>query len=113
MISAEVTHSTFSLFLLLTIEIAALNLSLVNIQECGCELFLEKHKREHRVLTYCFFARGFVYCRNEELEPGWVAFGNGKLLHRPVSFDNKPHSLFQVVDQHTLQVKERVIADLQ
>ncbi|XP_061866393.1 probable E3 ubiquitin-protein ligase HECTD4 isoform X3 [Colius striatus] len=48
--------------------------------------------------------RGFVYCRNEELETGWVAFGNGKLLHRPVSFDNKPHSLFQVVDQHTLQV---------
>uniref|UniRef100_A0A452GVS4 HECT domain-containing protein n=1 Tax=Gopherus agassizii TaxID=38772 RepID=A0A452GVS4_9SAUR len=48
--------------------------------------------------------RGFVYCRNEELETGWVAFGNGKLLHRPVSFDNKPHSLFQVIDQNTLQV---------
>lgn len=46
-----------------------------------------------------------MYCRNEELETGWVAFGNSKLLHRPVSFDNKPHSLFQVVDQHTLQVK--------
>ncbi|ELW66573.1 hypothetical protein TREES_T100017074 [Tupaia chinensis] len=49
-------------------------------------------------------ARGFVYCRNEELEPGWVAFGSGSLLHRPVSFDNKPHSLFQVIDQNTLQV---------
>uniref|UniRef100_A0A4X2K6H4 HECT domain E3 ubiquitin protein ligase 4 n=1 Tax=Vombatus ursinus TaxID=29139 RepID=A0A4X2K6H4_VOMUR len=48
--------------------------------------------------------RGFVYCRNDELEPGWVAFGNGNLLHRPVSFDNKPHSLFQVIDQNTLQV---------
>ncbi|XP_062445744.1 probable E3 ubiquitin-protein ligase HECTD4 isoform X3 [Rhea pennata] len=48
--------------------------------------------------------RGFVYCRNEELETGWVAFGSNRLLHRPVSFDNKPHSLFQVVDQHTLQV---------
>ncbi|XP_057234090.1 probable E3 ubiquitin-protein ligase HECTD4 isoform X2 [Malurus melanocephalus] len=48
--------------------------------------------------------RGFVYCRNEELEAGWVAFGNGKLLHRPVSFDSKPHYLFQLVDQHTLQV---------
>ncbi|GAB5579058.1 probable E3 ubiquitin-protein ligase HECTD4 isoform X7 [Prionailurus iriomotensis] len=47
---------------------------------------------------------GFVYCRNEELEPGWVAFGSGGLLHRPVSFDNKPHSLFQVIDQNTLQV---------
>ncbi|XP_047684314.1 probable E3 ubiquitin-protein ligase HECTD4 isoform X5 [Prionailurus viverrinus] len=48
--------------------------------------------------------RGFVYSRNEELEPGWVAFGSGGLLHRPVSFDNKPHSLFQVIDQNTLQV---------
>ncbi|XP_036077417.1 probable E3 ubiquitin-protein ligase HECTD4 isoform X3 [Rousettus aegyptiacus] len=48
--------------------------------------------------------RGFVYCRNEDLEPGWVAFGSGCLLHRPVSFDNKPHSLFQVVEQNTLQV---------
>ncbi|XP_045441577.1 probable E3 ubiquitin-protein ligase HECTD4 isoform X11 [Pipistrellus kuhlii] len=48
--------------------------------------------------------RGFVYCRNEELEPGWVAFGSSSLLHRPVSFDNKPHSLFQVIDQNTLQV---------
>uniref|UniRef100_A0A8D0P9L2 HECT domain E3 ubiquitin protein ligase 4 n=1 Tax=Sus scrofa TaxID=9823 RepID=A0A8D0P9L2_PIG len=52
--------------------------------------------------------RGFVYCRNEELEPGWVAFGNGSLLHRPVSFDNKPHSLFQVIDQNTLQVCQMV-----
>ncbi|XP_013909607.1 PREDICTED: probable E3 ubiquitin-protein ligase HECTD4 [Thamnophis sirtalis] len=48
--------------------------------------------------------RGFVYSRNEELESGWVAFGNGRLLHRPVSFDSKPHSLFQVIDQNTLQV---------
>lgn len=47
-----------------------------------------------------------MYCRNEELEPGWVAFGNGSLLHRPVSFDNKPHSLFQVIDQNTLQVNK-------
>ncbi|XP_074211951.1 putative E3 ubiquitin-protein ligase HECTD4 isoform X4 [Camelus bactrianus] len=52
--------------------------------------------------------RGFVYCRNEELEPGWVAFGSGSLLHRPVSFDNKPHSLFQVIDQNTLQVCQMV-----
>ncbi|XP_029777317.1 probable E3 ubiquitin-protein ligase HECTD4 isoform X1 [Suricata suricatta] len=52
--------------------------------------------------------RGFVYCRNEELEPGWVAFGSGGLLHRPVSFDNKPHSLFQVIDQNTLQVCQMV-----
>ncbi|XP_010602797.2 probable E3 ubiquitin-protein ligase HECTD4 [Fukomys damarensis] len=52
--------------------------------------------------------RGFVYCRNEELEPGWLAFGSGCLLHRPVSFDNKPHSLFQVMDQNTLQVCQMV-----
>ncbi|ELK26364.1 hypothetical protein MDA_GLEAN10020254 [Myotis davidii] len=52
--------------------------------------------------------RGFVYCRNEELEPGWLAFGSGSLLHRPVSFDNKPHSLFQVIDQNTLQVCQMV-----
>nr|XP_060642062.1 probable E3 ubiquitin-protein ligase HECTD4 isoform X2 [Anolis sagrei ordinatus] len=52
--------------------------------------------------------RGFVYCRNEELESGWVAFGNSKLLHRPVSFDNKPQSLFQVIDQNTLQVCQLV-----
>uniref|UniRef100_A0A3Q2L0M6 HECT domain E3 ubiquitin protein ligase 4 n=1 Tax=Equus caballus TaxID=9796 RepID=A0A3Q2L0M6_HORSE len=52
--------------------------------------------------------RGFVYCRNEELEPGWIAFGSGRLLHRPASFDNKPHSLFQVIDQNTLQVCQMV-----
>ncbi|XP_006894741.1 PREDICTED: probable E3 ubiquitin-protein ligase HECTD4 [Elephantulus edwardii] len=52
--------------------------------------------------------RGFVYCRNEELEPGWLAFGSGSLLHRPVSFDNKPHFLFQVIDQNTLQVGQVV-----
>lgn len=56
--------------------------------------------------------RGFVYSRNEELESGWVAFGNGRLLHRPVSFDSKPHSLFQVIDQNTLQVKSERFLDL-
>ncbi|XP_039627266.1 probable E3 ubiquitin-protein ligase HECTD4 [Polypterus senegalus] len=48
--------------------------------------------------------RGFVYCRNEELEAGWIAFSNCRLLHRPASFDNKPHYLFQIIDQFTLQV---------
>ncbi|RVE68479.1 hypothetical protein OJAV_G00091690 [Oryzias javanicus] len=48
--------------------------------------------------------RGFVYCRNEELEPGWVVFSCGRLLHRPSSFDAKPHQLCQVVDPFTLQV---------
>ncbi|XP_061115937.1 probable E3 ubiquitin-protein ligase HECTD4 isoform X3 [Conger conger] len=48
--------------------------------------------------------RGFVYCRNEELEPGWVVFCSGRLLHRPASFDTKPHQLCQVIDPFTLQV---------
>ncbi|XP_027132186.1 probable E3 ubiquitin-protein ligase HECTD4 isoform X1 [Larimichthys crocea] len=48
--------------------------------------------------------RGFVYCRNEELEPGWVVFSSGRLLHRPSSFDAKPHQLCQVIDPFTLQV---------
>ncbi|XP_064424272.1 probable E3 ubiquitin-protein ligase HECTD4 [Latimeria chalumnae] len=48
--------------------------------------------------------RGFVYNRNEELETGWIVFGNGRLLHRPASFDSKPHYLFQVIDHYNLQV---------
>ncbi|XP_043571193.1 probable E3 ubiquitin-protein ligase HECTD4 [Chiloscyllium plagiosum] len=52
--------------------------------------------------------RGFVYCRNDELEAGWIAFGSGTLLHRPASFDSKPHYLFQVIDQYTLQVSQVV-----
>ncbi|KAG8597822.1 hypothetical protein GDO81_002399 [Engystomops pustulosus] len=50
--------------------------------------------------------RGFVYCRNEELESGWITYGNGKLLHRPASYDNKPHFLFQIIDQYTLQISQ-------
>lgn len=53
---------------------------------------------------YLWFCRGFVYCRNEELEPGWVVFSSGRLLHRPCSFDAKPYQLCQVVDLFTLQV---------
>lgn len=45
-----------------------------------------------------------MYCRNEELEPGWVVFSSGRLLHRPCSFDGKPYQLCQVVDPFTLQV---------
>lgn len=55
------------------------------------------------MLAQCIY-RGFVYCRNEELEAGWVVFSNGRLLHRPSSFDAKPHQLCQVVDPFTLQV---------
>lgn len=49
--------------------------------------------------------RGFVYCRNEEMEAGWVAHSSGFLLHRPASFDTKPHQLCQVIDPFTLQVQ--------
>lgn len=52
-------------------------------------------------------SRGFVYCRNEELEPGWVVFSSGRLLHRPASFDAKAHQLCQVIDPFTLQVSLR------
>ncbi|XP_036454105.1 probable E3 ubiquitin-protein ligase HECTD4 isoform X4 [Colossoma macropomum] len=48
--------------------------------------------------------RGFVYCRNEDLEAGWVVHSSGRLLHRPASFDSKPHQLCQVIDPFTLQV---------
>uniref|UniRef100_A0A8C8HAD7 HECT domain-containing protein n=1 Tax=Oncorhynchus tshawytscha TaxID=74940 RepID=A0A8C8HAD7_ONCTS len=47
--------------------------------------------------------RGFVYCRNEEFEAGWVVFSSGRLLHRPASFDFKPHQLCHVIDPFTLQ----------
>ncbi|XP_062371736.1 probable E3 ubiquitin-protein ligase HECTD4 isoform X2 [Sardina pilchardus] len=52
--------------------------------------------------------RGFVYCRNEELEAGWVVYCSGRLLHRPASFDAKPHQLCQVLDPYTLQVVQMV-----
>lgn len=52
--------------------------------------------------------RGFVYCRNEELEAGWVAYSSGYLLHRPASFDTKPHQLCQIIDPFTLQVSQVV-----
>uniref|UniRef100_A0A8C2K1G8 HECT domain E3 ubiquitin protein ligase 4 n=2 Tax=Cyprinus carpio TaxID=7962 RepID=A0A8C2K1G8_CYPCA len=56
--------------------------------------------------------RGFVYCRNEELEAGWVAHSSGFLLHRPASFDTKPHQLCQVIDPFTLQVSQVVAMPL-
>ncbi|XP_051557544.1 probable E3 ubiquitin-protein ligase HECTD4 [Myxocyprinus asiaticus] len=48
--------------------------------------------------------RGFVYCRNDELEAGWLAHTSGCLLHRPATFDTKPHQLCQLLDPFTLQV---------
>ncbi|XP_062874264.1 probable E3 ubiquitin-protein ligase HECTD4 isoform X2 [Trichomycterus rosablanca] len=52
--------------------------------------------------------RGFVYCRNEELEAGWVVHSGGHLLHRPASSDTKPQQFCQVIDPHTLQVCQTV-----
>lgn len=97
-----------------TIEIAALHWLEFKfwVPECGCDV-ISKTAQGFKEFPLLLFASGFVYCRNEELETGWVAFGNGRLLHRPVSFDNKPHSLFQVVDQHTLQVKAHCAAELE
>uniref|UniRef100_A0A671K5X4 Probable E3 ubiquitin-protein ligase HECTD4 n=1 Tax=Sinocyclocheilus anshuiensis TaxID=1608454 RepID=A0A671K5X4_9TELE len=56
--------------------------------------------------------RGFVYCRNEELEAGWLAHSSGFLLYRPASFDTKPHQLCQVIDPFTLQVSQVVAMPL-
>ncbi|XP_016414650.1 probable E3 ubiquitin-protein ligase HECTD4 [Sinocyclocheilus rhinocerous] len=56
--------------------------------------------------------RGFVYCRNEELEAGWLAHSSGFLLHRPASFDIKPHQLCHVIDPFTLQVSQVVAMPL-
>ncbi|TRY90504.1 hypothetical protein DNTS_002641, partial [Danionella cerebrum] len=52
--------------------------------------------------------RGFVYCRNEDLEAGWLAHSGGFLLHRPASFDSKPQQLCQAIDPFTLQVSQMV-----
>ncbi|XP_030623120.1 LOW QUALITY PROTEIN: probable E3 ubiquitin-protein ligase HECTD4 [Chanos chanos] len=56
--------------------------------------------------------RGFVYCRNEDLEAGWVVYSSGRVLHRPVSFDAKPQQLCQVIDPFTLQACQIVAMPL-
>ena len=55
--------------------------------------------------------RGFVYCRNTELEPGFVAFADGVLLHRPYSYDKTegPAVLARVLDTGTLELGEDVM----
>lgn len=75
---------------------------------CSCGWSCPKHRLFEPMcedLNGVLVRRGFVYCRNEELEPGWVVFSSGRLLHRPSSFDAKPYQLCQVVDPFTLQVR--------
>lgn len=67
----------------------------------------------HLSMSYLLFMpslsfRGFVYCRNEELEAGWVVHSKCYLLHRPASFDTKSHQLCQVIDPYTLQVSSNI-----
>lgn len=57
---------------------------------------------------HSLYFRGFVYCRNEELEAGWVVHSSSHLLHRPASFDTKSHQLCQVIDPYTLQVSNNI-----
>ncbi|XP_033101041.1 probable E3 ubiquitin-protein ligase HECTD4 [Anneissia japonica] len=52
--------------------------------------------------------RGYVYATNQELEPGWLTYGDDCLAHRPSSFDAKSGVLFIEVDAHTLKMKEVV-----
>ncbi|KAK3084084.1 hypothetical protein FSP39_007865 [Pinctada imbricata] len=49
--------------------------------------------------------RGYVYCRNIEIGPGKVAFGNGVLLYRPSVFDqdSNVHNLYIILDERTLK----------
>lgn len=64
------------------------------------------------VFMHSLSFRGFVYCRNEELEAGWVVYSNSYLLHRPASFDTKSHQLCQVIDPYTLQVSRICMQNL-
>ncbi|XP_071946536.1 probable E3 ubiquitin-protein ligase HECTD4 isoform X2 [Antedon mediterranea] len=52
--------------------------------------------------------RGYVYTTNLEVDSGWVAYGDGYLVHRPTSFDGKSGILFTMVDMNTLKMKEVV-----
>lgn len=70
---------------------------------CG-HIWVSQLCNNYNINLNLIVCRGFVYCRNEELEPGWVVFSSGRLLHRPSSFDAKPHQLCQVIDPFTLQV---------
>ncbi len=50
--------------------------------------------------------RGYVYARNPNLPAGWVAWGDGVLLHRPLDYDKDVDNInmVEVLDPHTLLV---------
>ena len=46
--------------------------------------------------------RGYVYARNGDLPPGWVAWSDNVLLH--LALDNTSENMIDVLDPSTLQV---------
>lgn len=55
----------------------------------------------------CTHTRGCTYARNADLANGWLAWGNGVLLHRPqLEYDKEDGqiNLVQIIDTSTLKV---------
>jgi hypothetical protein len=51
-----------------------------------------------------FPPRGYVYC-SQEIEPGWMVWTNGRLLHRPKLTEDKDGEIFcSELDSTTLKV---------
>ena len=51
-----------------------------------------------------FLPRGYVYC-SREIEPGWMVWNNGRLLHRPKETEDKDGEMFcSELDSTTLKV---------
>ncbi|XP_055958013.1 probable E3 ubiquitin-protein ligase HECTD4 [Patella vulgata] len=55
--------------------------------------------------------RGYVYSRNLRIGPGRIAYGDNKLLYRPVTFDQDEHSnnLALLMDTNTLEMIKPVL----
>lgn len=52
--------------------------------------------------------RGYVYARNPEPEAGWVAYGDGYLIHRPAEYDQRPAQFIHIMDPSTLKVNQTI-----
>ena len=52
-----------------------------------------------------------MYARNASLSPGYIAYGNSLLIHRPVDYDKEENSsrFVQVVDADTLEVQSLIL----